>query len=313
MQLNGIDGDKPLVEGPGAAAPAAVTSTSTPTPTPTPAPAGKAMTGDVGRYHIELVDKVVRLLEALRDQPNGLTLQELASRTGYVKSSVHRAMQSLKVRGYVEQPMVGGPYRLGVQCLLLARGLQEGIGLIGLARPYMRELVDAFDESGYLAIVRGGRGIFVEVTETRRRELRLVGPLGAVVHYHATAAGKVIAANLPPIARSALLARLPLDKLTARTQVRRADVEAEWESVLRRGYAANDEETIVGAVFLAAPVFDAERAVCGGISLGVPKARYSATLGRRITTQLVESCARLSETLGNAGYVHEDRQLHELR
>jgi DNA-binding IclR family transcriptional regulator len=134
-----------------------------------------------------------------------------------------------------------------------------------------------------------------------------------VVHYHATAAGKVIAANLPPIARSALLARLPLDKLTGRTHVRRADVEAEWESVLRRGYATNDEETIVGAVFLAAPVFDAERSVCGGISLGVPKARYSATLGRRITTQLVESCARLSETLANAGYVHEDRQLHDLR
>ena len=310
MQLNTIDGDKPLAEGPGAAAPKAVTST--------PATADKtdktaASSGDVGRYHIELVDKVVRLLEALRDQPNGLTLQELASRTGYVKSSVHRAMQSLKVRGYVEQPMTGGPYRLGVQCLLLARGLQEGIGLIGLARPYMRELVDAFDESGYLAIVRGGRGIFVEVTETRRRELRLVGPLGAVVHYHATAAGKVIAANLPPIARGALLAKLPLDKLTGRTHVRRADVEAEWESVQRRGYATNDEETIVGAVFLAAPVFDAERAVCGGISLGVPKARYSATLGRRITTQLVESCARLSETLANAGYVHEDRQLHELR
>jgi DNA-binding IclR family transcriptional regulator len=310
MQLNGIDGDKPLAEGPGVGAPtsSAVTSTS-----PAADKAAAKTQGDVGRYHIELVDKVVRLLEALRDQPNGLTLQELASRTGYVKSSVHRAMQSLKVRGYVEQPMTGGPYRLGVQCLLLARGLQEGIGLIGLARPYMRELVDAFDESGYLAIVRGGRGIFVEVTETRRRELRLVGPLGAVVHYHATAAGKVIAANLPPIARTALLSRLPLDKLTGRTHVRRADVEAEWESVLRRGYATNDEETIVGAVFLAAPVFDAERAVCGGISLGVPKARYSATLGRRITTQLVESCARLSETLGNAGYVHEDRQLHELR
>ena len=309
MQLNTIDGDKPLAEGPGAASP----KVTTPSAAERSADKSATSPAGVGRYHIELVDKVVRLLEALRDQPNGLTLQELASRTGYVKSSVHRAMQSLKVRGYVEQPMTGGPYRLGVQCLLLARGLQEGIGLIGLARPYMRELVDAFDESGYLAIVRGGRGIFVEVTETRRRELRLVGPLGAVVHYHATAAGKVIAANLPPIARGALLTRLPLDKLTGRTHVRRADVEAEWESVLRRGYATNDEETIVGAVFLAAPVFDAERAVCGGISLGVPKARYSATLGRRIATQLVESCARLSETLANAGYVHEDRQLHELR
>ena len=318
MQLNEIDGDKPSRKHPrprppstSASAPRTATATANAT-TATRTGTGTA-TGETGRYHIELVDKVVRLLEALRDQPNGLD----AAGTGVA----HRLRQELgasrdakpegaRLRRAADD---GGPYRLGVQCLLLARGLQEGIGLIGLARPYMRELVDAFDESGYLAIVRGGRGIFVEVTETRRRELRLVGPLGAVVHYHATAAGKVIAANLPPIARSALLARLPLDKLTGRTHVRRADVEAEWESVQRRGYATNDEETIVGAVFLAAPVFDAERAVCGGISLGVPKARYSAALGRRIATQLVESCARLSETLGNAGYVHEDRQLHELR
>ena len=140
MQLNPIDGDKPLAEGPGTGASTAVTSTSTSTPSSSTADRAGTTTGDVGRYHIELVDKVVRLLEALRDQPNGLTLQELALRTGYVKSSVHRAMQSLKVRGYVEQPMTGGPYRLGVQCLLLARCLQEGIGLIGLARPYMRAM-----------------------------------------------------------------------------------------------------------------------------------------------------------------------------
>src|SRR5262245_29910783 len=110
MQLNGIDGDKTLGEAPGAAAPGL-------TPAPTDKTTATPGSAEVGRYHIELVDKVVRLLEALRDQPNGLTLQELASRTGYVKSSVHRAMQSLKVRGYVEQPMTGGPYRLGVQCL----------------------------------------------------------------------------------------------------------------------------------------------------------------------------------------------------
>jgi hypothetical protein len=36
-------------------------------------------------YHIELADKLVRLLETPRDEPQGLSLRELAARTGYVK------------------------------------------------------------------------------------------------------------------------------------------------------------------------------------------------------------------------------------
>ena len=265
------------------------------------------------QYNIELVDKVVRLLEALRETPAGLTLQELATRTGYVKSSIHRAVQSLKHHGYVEQPASGGPYRLGVKILLLARGLKEGIGLLTYARPFMQELSDTFNESIYLAMLRGGRALFVEVIETRRRELRLVGPLDAVVSYHATAAGKAIAAFLPEAARAALLAELKPERVTTRTRTRAADVKREWEQVARRGYAINDEETIVGAYFLAAPVFDAERAVCGCISIGLPKPRLTPALGRKMATHLTDACARLSDTLAASGYLHEDRHLHELR
>jgi IclR family acetate operon transcriptional repressor len=258
-----------------------------------------------GDYQIELVDKLVRLLETLRDEPDGLSLQALASRTGYVKSSIHRTLSSLKRHGYIEQAGARGPYRLGTQLLFLARGMREGIRLIPFARPYMQELMDAFNESVYLAIVRGGRGIFVDVLETRR-DLRLVGPLGAEVFYHATAAGKVIAASMPPPARSALLARLDLKRLTDNTLTTRAQVEREWAEAGRRGYAANDEETLVGAIFLASPIFDSQQVVSGGISVGVPKPRYSAALGRKIAASLKEVCGRLSQTLEAAGYVHED-------
>jgi IclR family acetate operon transcriptional repressor len=264
-------------------------------------------------YNIELVDKLVKLLEALRDDPGGLTLQQLAARTGYVKSSIHRALQSLKHHGYVEQPVPGGPYRLGAKILMLARGLKEGIGLLTHARPYLQELSAAFNESVYLAMLRGGRAIFVEVIETRRRELRLVGPLDAMVSFNATAAGKAIAAFLPEDARAALLSRLEPEKVTSRTRTRRTDILREWQQVARRGYATNDEETIVGAYFLAAPLFDAEGAICGAISIGLPKPRYTAAVGRTMVARLLDAARRLSDTLSVSGYLHDDKQLHELR
>ena len=173
--------------------------------------------------------------------------------------------------------------------------------------------MDAVDESAYLAVLRGGRGIFVDVCETRRRELRLVGPLGASVHFHATAAGKVVAAYLPRAARDRLLTQLDLTGLTPRTRTRRADVDQEWRDVARKGVAINQEETIVGAIFIAGAIFDAEHAVCGSISVGLPKARYTPAVGRRIASHVKDSCARLSASLVQVGYLHEDRQLHELR
>jgi DNA-binding IclR family transcriptional regulator len=267
----------------------------------------------VPAYNIELVDKLVRTLETLRDAPAGLTLQELTERTGYIKSSIHRTLGSLKWHGYVEQPVPGGPYRLGIKCLLLARGLNEGVELLPYARPYLREIVDAFDESAYLAILRGGQGIFVEVCATRRRDLRLVGPLGATVSFHATAAGKIFAAHLPEAARAALLKKIALTPVTPRTKTRRAQVQKDWSDAARLGVAFNHEETIIGATFFAAPIFDAERAISGAISVGIPKARFTPVLGRQIASHLKASCARLTASLVEAGYVHEDRHLHELR
>jgi DNA-binding IclR family transcriptional regulator len=257
-------------------------------------------------YQIALIDKLVRVLDAMRDEPGGLTLQDLAARTGYVKSSIHRMLGSLKRHGYVEQTAAGGPYRLGVQCLLLARGLKEGIELLRHARPFLQDFVDTFNESAYLAIVRGGRGIFVEVNEAKRRDLRLVGPLGASVHYHATAAGKVLAAFLPPQDRELLLERIDLPRLTPRTLTTKSEVEREWTLVTRRGVALNREESIVGAVFLAAPIQDADGNVCACISVGVPKARYSPELGQRIAQHLKASCGQLSGMLRLSGYTHDD-------
>ncbi len=257
-------------------------------------------------HYIELVGKIVVLIELLRDEPAGLSLQKIAARTGYVKSSIHRILHSLKKHGYVEQEGVGAPYRLGMQFLTLARGLNDGISLLHMARPYLRELVEMFNESAYLAVLHADRGIFVDVQETTR-DFRMVGPLGAEVYYHATAAGKVMAAFLPPEHKAALLDGRKLERLTEKTLTKPAQVKHELAEVKRLGYAINDEETIVGAIFLAAPIFDAQQSVCGSISVGIPKPRFSELLSKKIANHLKDTCERLTLGLSVAGYVHENR------
>jgi len=254
-------------------------------------------------HYIALVGKIVRVVETLRDEPAGLSLQDLAFRTGYVKSSVHRILQSLKRHGYIEQDASGGAYRLGMQFLVLASGFISRIELAKMGRPYLEELVERFDENAYLAELRGGKGIFIEVREAPG-ELRLAGPRLAEVHFHATAVGKAMAAYLSLENRTAILRAAKFPALTERTRTDPSEVERDWAEVTGRGYAINDEETTVGAAFLAAPVFDSRVRVCGSISVGVPKVRFSPALAEDIALYLVDACRRLSEKLGATGYVH---------
>jgi len=259
------------------------------------------MTGS-RNHHIELISKTVTIVETLRDRPEGLSLHELSLETGQVKSSVHRILNSLGRHGYIEQSSRGGLYRLGIQFLGLAKGVRAGSNLVEVARPHARILRDQFDESTYIAVLRGGHGVFVDVLESGR-DLRLLGPLGAQVHFHATAAGKAMAAFFPESRRQALLRGLRESAITSRTMVASSQIIRAWKRVQRDGYATNDEETIVGAIFLAAPIFDAADLVCGSISIGLPKPRYSADLGAEIVTKLKECCRRISGDLKAAAYV----------
>jgi IclR family acetate operon transcriptional repressor len=159
-----------------------------------------------------------------------------------------------------------------------------------------------FGETAFLAILRNGMGVFVDHEEAPG-EFRMMGPVGATVHFHATAAGKAIAAFLPEETRAAILRQEPLAALTPLTLTRPLDIERDWEKVRRDGYALNDEETIIGAVFLAAPVFDSRQQVCASISLGFPKARGTGDLTEAIAVHLKDACRRFSDMLRATGYV----------
>jgi DNA-binding IclR family transcriptional regulator len=261
------------------------------------------MTGSDNHY-IELISKTVAIIEALRDRPEGLSLQEVSLQTGQVKSSVHRILRSLAHHGYIEQSARRGRYRLGIQFLPVANSVRIGSNLVEIARPHSRKLSDQFDESTYIAVLRGGHGVFVDLQETSR-DLRMLGPLGAQVHFHATAAGKVMAAFFPTEGRRAVLKYLHDAAITERTLVAPKQIEQTWDEVRRLGYAINNEETIIGAVFLAAPVFDSADVVCGSVSIGLPKSRYTGHVRKGMADGLRQCCRRISADLKAAACFHE--------
>src|ERR1051325_3715389 len=93
------------------------------------------------RNHIDLVVKVMNVLEALQPSESGVSLKDVTAKVGLVKSSVFRILYTLREHGYVEQTGDGN-YRLTLKILGLVRRPAARPTLINIARPHLLGLRD---------------------------------------------------------------------------------------------------------------------------------------------------------------------------
>ena len=108
--------------------------------------------------HIELLEKGMRVLEALAQDGGSCGLQELAARVGLVKSSVFRMLYTLRELGYVEQSG-RGVYSLTAKLNALSRQARGRVSLMTVARPHltrMRERLRRDRFAGRVAPLPGG-------------------------------------------------------------------------------------------------------------------------------------------------------------
>lgn len=252
------------------------------------------------RNHIDLVAKTIRILEILANRETPMELKDISAEAGLVKSSVFRILYTLRNLDYVEQVNGHSGYQLTLRVLDLARKSEQRPSLINVIRPHLQRIRDQLNESAWFAIHRKNRVVMVDVAESHH-PLRLSFAVGDACPVHATALGKAVAAFLTPAERKEMLASTKLTAFTRKTITDRAKIDAELAKVHRRGYATNNEESILGAVTAGAPVFDSEGSVIGAISVTVPTARWSSDKRRR-TIETVRSVAQaITKDLRRAG------------
>jgi len=243
----------------------------------------------------------MRVVEILAESGESATLKEVALRVDLVKSSAFRILYSLKELGYVEHAAGKGAYRLTWKTLGLARRSIARATLANVARTQLTWARDQIWESVWLAEWRQNGAILVDVVEAPQR-LQLSLDVGSQCPLHATAAGKAIAAHLPAKVLNTFLGRKKLPRFTERTITERGRLQEELQKVRSRGYAVNQEETILGAILVGAPIFDASGTVCGAVSISLPTARSSGEKYKAMTECAVKAAKAITEDLGNLGF-----------
>jgi len=211
-----------------------------------------------------VLGKAVALLDAFTPEDHELGLAELTERTGLAKASAHRVLADLVAAGLVERA-TGGEYRLGSRLFELGMLASLERGLLEVAVPFLQDLYERTHETVHLGVLEGTEVVYVSKLGGHR-QARTPSRVGGRMPLHCTAIGKVLLAHSPP----ALLARVleqGLTRRTPRTITMPGLLREQLERAVETGIAFEHEESQVGLVCLAAPVFDRDDRPVAAVSV----------------------------------------------
>jgi IclR family transcriptional regulator, acetate operon repressor len=232
---------------------------------------------------VQALDRGLGILSAVAGGA-GLTLTELAQRTGEAPATVYRALVTLAGHGMVEVEPEGQVWHTGPGAWRVGSTFLRRTKVAERARIPMQALMRETGETANLGVERGDEVVFLNQVETHQA-IRAFFPPGTVSPLHASGIGKALLAWGDP-GRPARLAAEGLRGYTDRTLTTAAALAADLALTRARGWALDDEERNPGMRCIAAPIFNAHGEPVAGLSVSGPSFRLppegAAALGARV-------------------------------
>lgn len=241
--------------------------------------------------------EIVELL-ATAHSGDGMGVSQLAAASGRDKGVISRVLATLLEVGMVSRDATTLRYRIGPRVFALAARSIE-TALVTDARPFLRRLTQATQETSHLCVLREGN-VLTLASELSPHEVRTTGWQGVTTAAWRTPSGrallsdwdddslrtwydvhgrdKAIVSQLDPQMTASgfsVLAAPPRDKMVVRDF---QSLLTEMAHIRAAGYAILDEELEAGVVGASAPVRDFSGAIVAAINVSAPKARMTNRL-----------------------------------
>ncbi|RSK49214.1 IclR family transcriptional regulator [Bacillus canaveralius] len=243
---------------------------------------------------VQSVERALMILECFSLEKPQQTLGELAVQTKLSKSTVYRLLSTLAKCGYIKQDNLTQKYSLGFKLFNLGAVIAGNISLRDTALPFMRDLCDQISETIDLNIIEDGQRVCIEMVESSE-QIRNIVKVGQRNALWIGASGKVMLANLDESERHRILSEAmsnnqfegDLDNLVK-----------ELATIQSQGYVTSVDDRVKGSFAVAAPIFNHEGNLIGGITAAGPIHRLSE---ERPLHQLVMYTAyKISEAMGDS-------------
>ncbi len=221
---------------------------------------------------IQSLAKGLAVIEAFSERDPSMTLSEVARKTHLTPGSARRVLRTLQQLGYASAD--GNRFRLMPRVLQLGFSYLSSLPFSALAQPRLMELTSEVDGSCSISVLDGTDVVYV-ARATSKSLSRDYMSVGTRYPAHATSPGKLLLAALTD---KEVAERYKGKRIEAPTPYTINSVDRllrELDEVRERGWAMNDQETMMGHRSIAVPLGSGSGPLSAALGLGCDVARVS--------------------------------------
>jgi DNA-binding IclR family transcriptional regulator len=254
----------------------------------------------VTERYVQTVERALDILEVLASSRESFGVTEIGSRIGLHKSTVHRIIQTLCYRGYVEKEKDRERYRLGIKIIEVGNAFFNQLEVRKIAERYLESLAKTFDEVVHLVLPDNGEVVFIDHKESSQL-IGMYSKVGSRGYMHCTAVGKAILSTLPEEEVRLILQKKGMPRFTQQTITDPEKLIEQLKEIRKTGIAVAAEETEVGVINIGTPIYDYSGRTIGAISISGPINRLMEKGIEKVGQEIKRVGQDISFRLGYSG------------
>ena len=242
---------------------------------------------------IQVIERMMSLLDALAEHPDPVSLKGLSRITGLHPSTAHRILNDMVLKRLVDRSEPG-TYRLGMRLLELGNIVKSRLNVREASIDFMRGLHRKTHQTINLSVRQSDEIVYIDRAFSERSGMQVVRAIGGRAPLHLTSTGKLFLSADDPKAVRAYAVRTGLAGHNKNSITDLAKLERDLSLVRARGYARDNEELELGVRCMAAGIRDDGGRLIAGLSISAPADR----LQEDWIEDLVTTANQISAVLG---------------
>jgi DNA-binding IclR family transcriptional regulator len=202
---------------------------------------------------IAVLKKALNIFETVSEQNGAQTLNDISKKNGLNSATAYRILATMKDHGLLVRD--ANKYAIDENVLYsLSRNNYNGL-IRETAYEAMREA--SYSKSRAMNLIaRCYEKCFIVQQIRTGKAVEFVPPLGTKLPIYASAGGKILLSELPPILLQEILQIIELKPFTKRTITKKIDLMHELETIRSNDYALDVHESVDKGYCIAVPVRD---------------------------------------------------------
>lgn len=245
---------------------------------------------------IRSLAKSLEIMDILAQNRAPMSLQELASASGYPKSTIHALLSTMRQYNYIDQRS-NGLYYLGTHVFECGCAVSAAWDISAVARPHLEFLSSATQCTAILSYMEYGSVINIDQC-ANNGSIRIMQEIGSRLPLHSTSQGKLMLAMLSDKEVSRLLSATGMPAFTPHTITDIDTLFNALQQIRTNHYAVENGEHKIGLRSISAPVYDRDGNARYAIGVVGFFRRIDSEEFTNSVEQVIASAQRLSADIG---------------